>query len=83
MGYHYKTSADKDKSSDKVETKTEAIAKITYKFRPSIQFELSYQQLVNESNKEFDDFTINSVETVTQTLGYDKSLIMFTTKVQI
>ncbi|OCH37009.1 outer membrane beta-barrel protein [Aliivibrio fischeri] len=83
LGYRYKTSADKEKSSDKVETKTEALAKITYKFRPSIQFELSYQQLVNESNKEFDDFTINSVETVTQTLGYDKSLIMFTTKVQI
>lgn len=84
LGFNYKISADKNKNDGKTTTTTDAIAKLTYKFRPSIILALSYQQLVNESDKEFDYFTINnSAETVTQTLGYDKSIIMFTTKVQI
>ncbi len=84
LGFNYETSADKEKNDGKTTTTTDATAKLIYKFRPSIIFELSYQQIIDSSDKEFDDFTINnSAETVIQTLGYDKSIIMFTTKVQI
>lgn len=84
LGFNYKTSADQHKTDGKTETETETVAKLKYKFRPSILFELSYQHSLSRSDKEFDDFTINdSAETVTQTLGYDKSIIMLTTKVQI
>ncbi|PQJ90099.1 TetR family transcriptional regulator [Aliivibrio sifiae] len=84
LGFNYEISADKNQDDGKTTTTTDIIAKLTYKFRPSIILELSYQQLINESDKEFDDFEINdSAETIIQTLGYDKSIIMFTTKVQI
>ncbi|WP_339379730.1 outer membrane beta-barrel protein [Aliivibrio sp. SR45-2] len=84
LGFNYETSADQHKNDGKTTTTTDAMAKLTYKFRPSIILELSYQQMINTSDKEFDDFTINnSAETIIQTLGYDKSIIMFTTKVQI
>lgn len=86
LGFNYEISADKEKNDGKTTTTTDATAKLIYKFRPSIIFELSYQQIIDSSDKEFDDFTINNSEkpeTVIQTLGYDKSIIMLTTKVQI
>lgn len=84
LGFNYEISEDKEQNDGKKTTTTDATAKLIYKFRPSIILELSYQQLINDSDKEFDDFTINdSAETIIQTLGYDKSIIMFTTKVQI
>ena len=87
LGFNYKTSADKNKDDDKVTTDTDAIVALKYKFRPSILFELSYQQLISKSNKDSDDFTIPDMKgdftSVTQQVGYDKAIIMFTTKVQI
>ncbi len=86
LGFNYEISADKEKNDGKTTTTTDATAKLIYKFRPSIIFELSYQQIIDSSDKEFDDFTINNSEkpeTVIQTLGYDKSIIMLRTKVPI
>lgn len=87
LGFNYKTSADKNKDDDKVTTDTDAIVALKYKFRPSILFELSYQQLISKSNKDSDDFTIPDMKggltSVTQQVGYNKAIIMFTTKVQI
>lgn len=89
LGFNYKTSADKHQDDDKVITDTDAIIALKYKFRPSVLFELSYQQLISKSNKDSDDFTIPNAQTpgelipVVQQVGYDKSIIMFTTKVQI
>ena len=91
LGFNYKTSADKNQDDDKVTTDTDAIVALKYKFRPSILFELSYQRQLSKSNKDSDDFTIPNTNpsinraftTVTQQVGYDKAIIMFTTKVQI
>lgn len=87
LGFNYKTSADKNQDDDKVTTDTDAIVALKYKFRPSILFEISYQQLISKSNKDTDDFTIPDMKgdftSVTQQVGYNKAIIMFTTKVQI
>ena len=88
LGFTYKISADKNQYDGKTTTTTDGIAKIKYKFRPSIIFELSYQQIINQSDKAFDDFpTDGAIDQNGQPekiyLDYDKSIIMFTTKVQI
>lgn len=56
-----------------------------YDFRPSINIQLKYQLDTLRSNLYQDIFYIGSDNTipVTRTLGFDKSLIMLTVKVQI
>jgi len=81
-GYEYTTNNHTNSGGRKDDT-TIALFKINYDFRPSISFELLYQLDLNNSNRDTEDFDMVEGNTVTRTLGYDKSFSMFLIKVKI
>ncbi|MFG0803297.1 outer membrane beta-barrel protein [Leclercia sp. GLN_9] len=85
LDYAYITEDYKDQDKDRHDKNGVFSFIVGYDLTPSINFGVEYHLDTLKSNKDTDTFTIgpNDDRVVTETLGYDQSLIMLTAKVQI
>lgn len=85
LDYAYITEDYKDQNKDRHDKNSVFSIIVGYDFTPSFNVGVEYHFDTLKSNKDTDTFTIgpNDDRIVTETLGYDQSLIMLTAKVQI
>lgn len=85
LDYAYTTEDYKEQNKDRHDKNGVLSFTVSYDLTPSVNFGLGYHLDTLKSNKDTDSFTIgpNDDREVIETLGYDKSLIMLTAKVQI